>query len=129
MSLLPKHRFSRIAAALWLLAGAALLLLTLVKLDLTPDERSALAHLVPVYFLGFPSSHIAVVAASKIKLALYLHDRFEPSLFSECVYLWTLMMVLGYVQWFILLPWVSRRCRQACNRMFNRNGKVTAKNS
>ncbi len=126
MTFLPKHRLSRIAAALWLMTCVALLLVTLSKQYLHADERSALTplrHLVPVYFLGFPSSHLAVVAASKIKLALYFRGEVAPSLFSECVSLWIGMVTLGYVQWFILLPWVSGRCWQACNTLFNRNDR------
>lgn len=126
MTFLPKHRLSRVAAALWLLACVALLLLTLFNQDPQADERrtlTSLRHLVPVYFLGFPSSHLAVVAAGKIKLDLYLRGAVEPSQFSECLSLWIAMVTLGYVQWFILLPWVSGRCWQACNTLFNRNGR------
>ncbi len=123
MTFLPQHRLSRIAAALWLLACVALLLVALFKQEPHADERNALTHLVPVYFLGFPSSHLAVVAASKIKLALYFRGEVAPSLFSECISLWIGMVTLGYVQWFILLPWVSGRCWQACNTLFNRNDR------
>ena len=108
MTLFPKHPLSRCAAALWLLACLTFLLLTLL-------QRDALAMLVPVYFLAFPSGHIAVLAISKIKLTLYLNSGFEPSVLSECIYLWTFMVVLGYVQWRLLLPWVSRGWLQRRN--------------
>ncbi len=121
MSLLPKHPASRIAALLWLLACVAFLMWTLLKPDIYVEERSALSRLVPVYFLGFPSAHIAVVAIGKIKLALYLNARFEPSILSECLSLWTTMVVLGYFQWFILLPWLARKLWRTCNTFFNRN--------
>lgn len=120
MSLLPKHRLSRFAATLWLLVCAVFLILTLLKHDLYSDERSALTHLVPVYFLSFPAGHIAVVAISKIKLALYLDVNFEPSILSECVFSWIFSVILGYLQWFILLPWVSRQCWRLFNALFNR---------
>ena len=122
MTLLPRHPASRIAATLWLLACVAFLLWTLLKPDLYTEERSALSRLVAVYFLGFPSAHIAVMAVGKIKLALYLNAGFEPSILSECLSLWTAMVVLGYFQWFILLPWLARKLWHTCNAFFNRNG-------
>lgn len=119
MNFLPRHPVSRTAATLWLLACVALLVLTLLQHKLYANERSALAILVPVYFLGFPSGHIAVVAISKIKLALYLNAGFEPSILSECLYLWTFTVVLGYAQWFMVLPWFSRKCGQLCGMPFD----------
>ena len=115
MTLYPRHRLSRIAAVLWLLVCLACLLITLLKPDLHGDDRSALKTLVPVYFLGFPSTQFAVVAMSKIKLATYLNAGFTPSVFSEGVALWVLMITLGYLQWFIVLPWISRLCWRMCH--------------
>ena len=122
MTLLPQHPASRIAATLWLAACVVFLLVTLQSMDTYTEERSALSRLVPVYFLGFPSAHIAVVTVGKIKLALYLNAQFEPGILAECVSLWTMMLVLGYFQWFILLPWLVRKLWHACNMIFNRKG-------
>lgn len=122
MTFIPRHRASRVLAALWLLACVAVLLLTLLKHELYANQRSALTQLVTVYFLGFPSTHIAVLASAKIKLDWYLHARFEPSILSECVFLWTLMVALGYVQWFVVLPWISRKCWGLCNALLYRSG-------
>lgn len=121
MTLFPRHPLSRVAAALWLFACLALLVLTLLQTNLHANERSALAIMVPLYFLGFPSGHIALVAINKIKLALYLNAGFEPSILSECLYLWTFTVILGYAQWFIVLPWLSRKCWQLCGALFNRS--------
>ena len=122
MSLVPRHAATRVLAALWLLACLAVLLLTLLKHELYANQRSALTQLVTVYFLGFPSTHIGVVASAKIKLDWYLHARFEPSILSEAVFLWTLMVALGYAQWFVVLPWISRKCWALCNALFCRRG-------
>ena len=97
-------------------------MLTLLQTNLYANERSALAVMVPLYFLGFPSGHIALVAINKIKLALYLNNGFEPSILSECLYLWAFTVILGYAQWFIVLPWLSRKCWQLCGVLFNRRG-------
>jgi len=112
---------SRVAAALWFLACLAFLLLALLQRDLHANERSALAIMVPVYFLSFPFGHIALLAIAKIKLALYMNAGFEPSILAECLYLWTFMVVLGYLQWFIVLPWLTRKCWQLCSVLFHRS--------
>jgi hypothetical protein len=121
MTLLPQHPASRIAAALWLLACLALLAMTLLQHDLYANERSALAMMVPIYFLGFPSAHIALLIIARIKLALYMNAGFEPAILFECLSLWTLTVVLGYVQWFVLLPWLARKCRQFSGMLFEQN--------
>jgi hypothetical protein len=120
MSILPKHPLTRIAALLWLSACVAFLILTLLQKGLYENERSALARLVLVYFLGFPCGHVALLIVNKIKIALYASAAFSPSILSECVFLWTLTTVLGYVQWFILLPWLSQKCLQLSRALFNR---------
>ena len=122
MTLVPRQPALRVLAALWLLTCLAVLLLTLLKHELYANQRSALTQLVTVYFLGFPSIHIAVLASAKIKLDWYLHARFEPSILSESVFLWTLMVALGYAQWFVVLPWISRKCWGLCNALFCRSG-------
>ena len=120
ITLMPKHRITRLVALAWLFACLTFLILTLLQSDLYADERSALAQLVPVYFLNFPSGHLAPVAVSKIKLALYLHDGYTPSVLSESIFLWLFSMVAGYVQWFMLLPWISRSCLRVSRLLFDR---------
>ncbi len=112
MTLIPTHPITRVVALCWLLACLAFLLLTLLRHDLYAGERGALTLLVPVYFLAFPFGHVALLAVGKIKLWLYLQNGADPSLLSEALALWTLTVLLGYMQWFMLLPWLSRRCWQ-----------------
>ena len=123
MRLLPRHRVLRIAAALWLLTCVVFLLLMLPH----ADERGALARMVPVYFFSFPSGHIAVVALSKIKLALYLDSGYQPRIITECLFLWATMVTLGYLQWFVALPWISRACWWLCVTRFGRGGESNRK--
>jgi hypothetical protein len=98
----------------------ALFIMTLLQRGLYADDRSALATLVPVYFLSFPCGHLALMAVNKIKLALYWSAEFSPGILAEGVFLWTFTVVLGYAQWFILLPWLSRKCLQLSRTLFNR---------
>jgi hypothetical protein len=122
MTLIPRHPASRVAAALWLLACLSFLVLTLLQDGLYADERSALAMMVPVYFLSLPCGHIALMLAAKIKLALYLSAEFSPSILAESVFVWTFTVAIGYVQWFMLLPWLTRKCWQFCRVLANRRG-------
>ena len=116
MTLLPKHPIARVAALLWLLACLIFLLLALLQPKMYADERSALAMLVPVYFLAFPTGHVALLAVNKLKLHWYLSTGFSPDIPTECILLWTFIVLLGYLQWFVLLPWLARislRCIRA----------------
>lgn len=120
MTLIPQHRYTRVVALVWFAACFVFLVLTVLRANQHIEDRTALATLVPVYFLGFPSGHLALLLINKIKLALYLNVEFEPSLWSEGVLLWTLTTVAGYFQWFILLPWLSRRCVQLSRLLYRR---------
>lgn len=118
--MIPKHPATRVVALCWLLACLTFLILTLLQRDLYADERSALAMLVPVYFLNFPSGHLAPVAVSKIKIALYVNGGFTPSVLTESILLRLFSMVAGYVQWFLVLPWISRACLYVSRLLFDR---------
>jgi hypothetical protein len=111
MTFFPRHPGTRIAAALWLLASAAMLAATLLRPDISGNERNGLVYLTPLYWLSFPLGHAGVMAGIQIRLELYLGHDFAPSILVEGLYLWTSLTLLGYVQWFVLLPWVAGKCR------------------
>lgn len=111
-------------AALWLIAAVAMLLITLLRPEIGPNDRSALSTLVPLYFLSLPSGHLAVVALTQAKIALYVGSGYTPSILSESLALWAALTALGYFQWFVLLPWIARGARHltdhVCARFFAR---------
>jgi hypothetical protein len=111
VTLLPRHRAVRIVAAVWLLAAVAMLVVTLLRPELQTDERRALSSLVPLYFMSFPLGHAGLAAVIKLKIELYVANEFVPGIFPEGVWLWTLLTVLGYVQWFLLPPLISSAIR------------------
>jgi hypothetical protein len=47
-----------------------------------------------------------------IRVELYVGPHFVPSVLAEGLYLWTVLTALGYLQWFVLVPWISRKCWQ-----------------
>ena len=120
MSLLPIHPASRRVAALWLLACLATLVVMLARLGLYDGDRNALATLVPMYFLSLPLGHAGVLAGIELKTALYLAGA-APGIRAEGLFLWFVLGVLGYVQWFLLLPLVARKCQRLLHCLFNRD--------
>ena len=107
-----RRTFARAAALTWLLAAFILLVVTLLRPEMQANERTALAGLVPLYFLSFPLGHAGVMALTWLKGELYVGHGFELSMLSEGLLLWSLLTVLGALQWFVLLPWAARELRR-----------------
>jgi hypothetical protein len=91
-----------------------MLAVTVLRPDMQENARTALSSLLPLYFLSFPLGHAGLMAVNKLKLMLYLGNGFVPDILSEGLMLWTLLTVLGYAQWFLLLPFLARKIRQLC---------------
>jgi len=121
MTIFPRHRVLRIAAAAWLLAAVVMLTATLLRPDVWGNDRAALVWLTPLYWLSFPLGHAGVMAGIWIRVELYVGPQIEPSVFAEGLYLWTVLTLLGYVQWFVLLPWISRKCWQLSRAIFDKD--------
>jgi hypothetical protein len=117
MAAFPRHPFVRVMATLWLLAAVAMLLMTLLRPEIGPNDRSALSTLVPLYFLSLPSGHVAVLALTKLKIELYVGPGYALSIFSEGLALWAGLTALGYLQWFVMLPWIARGARHLTDHL------------
>jgi hypothetical protein len=121
VALFPRHPALRIVATLWLLASVVLLVITLLRPDIHGSDRAALVYLTPLYWLSFPLGHLGVMAGIRLRLELYLSYNIVPSIFAEGLFLWSVLTVLGYAQWFLLLPWVAQGCRRLSRFLFNRD--------
>ena len=121
MTFFPRHPVMRLVATAWLLASVVMLTFTLLRPDISGNGRSALVYLTPLYWLSFPLGHVGVIAGIELRLRLYLDFNFVPSILSEGLYLWTALTMLGYLQWFVLLPLVARKCRQLSDFLFKRD--------
>ena len=121
MSLSPRHPILRIVAMAWLLVSFVLLTVTLLRPEIGVDDRSALSTLVPLYFLSLPLGHLGVLAAGWLKVQAHVSQGAAPGVLLEGLVLWTFLTVLGYLQWFVLLPWLARKARQATDFLFNRH--------
>jgi hypothetical protein len=117
----PRHPALRIVATLWLLASVVLLVITLLRTDIHGSDRAALVYLTPLYWLSFPLGHLGVMAGIRLRLELYLNFNVVPNVLAEGLFLWTALTVLGFAQWFLLLPWVADGCRRLSRFLFNRD--------
>jgi hypothetical protein len=124
MTLIPRHPMLRAAAAAWVVASVVFLVITVLRPEMQANLRTALSSLLPLYFLSFPLGHAGLVAVNELKLELYLGNHAVPGILAEGLLLWTLLTVLGYAQWFVLLPWISRKCRQLCNEYADRRASA-----
>lgn len=120
MTLLPRHPLLRIAATLWLLVAVVVLVVTLLRPEIQANERAALSTLVPLYFLSLPLGHLGVLVLGRIKVEWYVTSHYVPGIFGEGLALWCLLVLLGYAQWFVLLPWVAGACRRAADFLSKR---------
>ena len=117
----PRHFALRIIAVAWMLVAVVLLVVMLLRPEAQANELAALSSLVPLYFLGLPLGHLGFLALGKLKLELYVTSHYELSIVAEGLALWAALTVLGYLQWFVLLPWVSRKCRQLADFLSKRS--------
>lgn len=120
MALLPQHRLLRIVAVAWLLISAVLITVALLRPEIQANDRAALSTLVPLYFLSLPLGHLGLLAVNRLTLELYVTSHTVPGIFSEGLMLWAALTFLGYLQWFVLLPWVSRLCRRLASFLSKR---------
>ena len=120
LSLKPRHRVSRRIAAIWLFFCVATLVVTLARVALHEGDRSALTTLVPLYWMSLPLGHAGIMAIIDIRTALYVAGAM-PGLLVEGFASWLVLMALGYVQWFLLLPLVARGCQRVLQFLFNRD--------
>jgi hypothetical protein len=124
MTFFPRHPVLRIVATAWLLASVVMLTATLLRPELYGNDRAALVWLTPLYWLSFPLGHVGVMAGIWFRVELYVGPHFVPSVFAEGLYLWTVLSVLGYLQWFVLLPWISRKCWQLSRAIFGKGSQA-----
>jgi len=120
VSLLPRHRVSRRIAAAWLFVCGATLIATLARVALHDGDRSALTTLVPLYWMSLPLGHAGIMAIIDVRTALYVAGAM-PGLIVEGFASWLVLAVLGYAQWFLLLPLVARGCQKTLQLLFNRD--------
>ncbi len=106
------RRLALTAKVSWLLFAIGILLFTLHLYDGTPATRDAeLILLYGMMALSFPASQVVALILGAIG---YLSEMWGESLSIPSNYLtlvaeWLVFLGVGYLQWFVLLPWLWRR--------------------
>jgi hypothetical protein len=108
--MIPKTMTGRAFAVLWLLCGFSLLVFAYVQQDLH-DMPVVLVWLL--VFLAFPVGLIAapVVGAAWSSLATSFGLVYHP--FWHSLPFWVVLVSLGYLQWFVVVPNLWRRLSRA----------------
>ena len=98
----------------WLVLALLVLAASLAAWDGRPNCDCEEVMIYGMLALGFPAS---VLAAGVVGLAFqFLHRSLGVTVATspgEMIGTWALLTVAGYVQWFVLLPWLVRRVRAA----------------
>ena len=119
--MLPRNPKVRIVAIAWLLVAMVLVTVTLLRPETQANDRAALSTLVPLYFMSFPLGHLGVLALGKLRLVLIVDFGVMPGIFAEGLAMGVVLTALGYAQWFVVLPWIARRCAQLARLLFKRD--------
>lgn len=109
------YRFYLLVKACWFLLAVGTLAFTLYLYDGTPATRDAeLILLYGMLTLSFPASQVVVLVLGGIG---YLFELLGVSFTIPTNYLmllieWIVLLGAGYLQWFVLLPWIWQRFKK-----------------
>lgn len=106
----PRSLTGRLVLGMWLAAASGLLAFAYVQRDI---HDMPVAFLWLMIFLTFPLGVIGSVAVGAVSATIFSSLGFGYQPFLEMAAYWCVLVVLGYVQWFILVPAVVRRLRHA----------------
>jgi hypothetical protein len=95
---------------MWLSTSAGVLLITLYLFDPSTAQDADLIITYGMLGLAFPSSVIVAGAIALLANATPLVDAYYGRF--AIVVIWMLFVAVGYVQWFIALPWAVRKLRR-----------------
>lgn len=107
-------------AKVWILICFVVLLGSIYFVD-PGDEHSLLFLFIPMIILSFPGGFVVPyiiggIAYLLLKLGIENPFKTEQSwdiwYFSMYIGYWATFVAIGYIQWFVLLPYLRRRVRQ-----------------
>jgi hypothetical protein len=109
MTVIPRSWLVRALAALWMLLCFSVLVFAWVQRSIH-DTDIAFAYLM--LFLTFPSGYILAAVIGFLFYAFYeAWGIVVPGGFINNLVAWLMLVVVGYLQWIILIPWCFRRLR------------------
>jgi len=110
MILFPLSFLGRVLCVLWLAACATLLLDALWERNTMPDTDIVFA--LSMITLTFPIGYGLGTLAGFAFLFLYKHwGIVVPGGFLANAISWIILVLAGYFQWFVLIPWLYRKAK------------------
>jgi len=107
MTVLPSSLVGKILASIWIAACAGVLIFAFVNRDIKDTDVVVLSAML---FLTLPTGMAFIGIVSLIAMTLdSILGVTLPGGFIENLVVWVPMTILGYVQWFLLLPAMFRR--------------------
>lgn len=107
-------RLALTTKVVWLLMANGILIFTLHLYDGTPATRDAeLILLYGMLILSFPASQIVLLILGAIGYLVELCGGkiSVPINYLTLVVDWLVFLIVGYLQWFVLLPWLWRKLK------------------
>lgn len=99
----------------WVLCSVAVLAVTLTRYAPGPESDIEIFLVYGMLCLAFPTSLIvaglfALMSMLQEHLGVPLLDAIDSNYVGVCV-MWLAFFAAGYLQWFVLLPWLWRKWR------------------
>ena len=106
----PTSLFGRLFFLVWLAACTALLIFAYAQQDI---HDMPVAFILLLLFVTFPAGLLGVSLVDILKQNITSNFGIAYQPFIDIIPYWVFAVSLGYVQWFIVLPWVIRRVSRA----------------
>src|SRR6186997_3233778 len=102
----------RIVKWAWIALALLLLLFTTVLFDGTPNSDAEIVLGYGLLVLTFPSGFLLSIAEGFVgRAAFNLMGLVATTSYLSLGATWLMYTVLGYLQWFVFVPWVIRKLR------------------
>lgn len=100
----------RVVKWLWILIALLALLASLVAYDGTPNSDADLLLAYAMLSLSFPSGLVIAISLGLLgQIAYAITGYVFTTSYASIAVDWLIAFVAGYVQWFVLLPWLWRK--------------------
>lgn len=102
----------KFAKAIWITLGVIVLFVTLYRFDGKPNSDIGVFLAWSMLALAFPSSLLVAGAFTGISIAAEsFFSTVIPTSYWWIAITWLCFFVVGYLQWFVLLPWLWHKWR------------------
>ncbi len=109
--LFPQKLIGRFLLFLWLAACLAVLLLAYIQREIH-DTDVAFAYLM--IYLTFPLGYaLGVLVGFVFMVIYYLFGVEVPGGFLSNLCVWIFLVLTGYFQWFVLVPWIYQQIKKS----------------